>query len=271
MKSVLKSLLPPVLVDGLRKIRGWENQVRFSGDYGSWAEALRNSRGYDAHEILAATHRAMVKIRNGEAVFERDSVLLDRPEPPFPLICGLLRAASRSSGRLSVLDFGGALGSTYYQCRRFLDTVPQVRWSVVEQPAHVACGQAEFSSEHLRFYSSIEECLANERPNVLVLSCVLQYLPAPHEFLQGILGHRIPALIVDRVAFLAEDRDRLTVQQVPDNIYPASYPAWFFSRSRFLKQFSSGYTLIHGFPGTDRVQLDQGESFFEGFVFDVNS
>ena len=36
---------------------------------------------------------AMLKIRGGEAVFERDSVLLKQAEPPFPLISGLLRTA----------------------------------------------------------------------------------------------------------------------------------------------------------------------------------
>lgn len=265
---VLKQITPPVLWDVLRRLHGRTGQIYFRGDYENWDAAVRESGGYDAETILTATRAAMRKIRDGQAVFERDSVLLDQPEPPFPLICGLLRAATLSGNRLSVLDFGGALGSTYFQCRPFLDGLTSLRWSVVEQPGHVACGRAEFANDVLRFYPDVEECCGVEKPDVLILSCVLQYLPAPYNYLQHLLQLDFPHVILDRTAFWNEDRDRLTIQHVPGSIYQASYPAWFFSKTRLLRCFSPRYVLIQGFPGADRVALERGSSDYQGFIFE---
>jgi len=46
------------------------------------------------------------------------------------------RAALVAKGRLSVVDVGGSLGSSYFQCRPLLRVVPQVDWAVVEQPSY---------------------------------------------------------------------------------------------------------------------------------------
>lgn len=268
-RSIAKGLVPPLLWAGLRRVAlPLAGRLRFTGDYATWAEAQRASKGYAAAEILETTRIAMNKVRSGQAVFERDSVLLAQPEPPYELIAGLLRVALASGGRLSVLDFGGALGSSYYQCRPLLDTVGSLRWNVVEQAAHVACGKAEFSSEHLAFYDTVSECVAAERPNVLLMSSVLQYLPDPYGMLDEMLTYRIPHVIADRTAFLAANRDRLTVQQVPASIYPASYPAWFLSKDRFLAKFAREYTLVHNFPALDRLQPEDEPAFYEGFIFE---
>ncbi|HKQ03912.1 MAG TPA: methyltransferase, TIGR04325 family [Blastocatellia bacterium] len=242
------------------------------GKFDLWEEAESASTGYAAPEILKRTRAAMAKVKNDEAIFERDSVLLATPEYPFPLIVGLLRAALLADGRLSVLDFGGALGSTYFQCRKFLSAVKDMRWSVVEQPDHVACGQAEFSNEELRFYPTAEECLTSQRPNLLLLSSVLQYLPAPYDMLRQLLTYRIPHVVIDRTAFLVGNRERLSVQSVPKSIYQATYPAWFFNEPKFVAFCNEmNYKLVADFDGADHVSLSQPqeESYFKGFIFDL--
>lgn len=270
IKSMLKALLPPVLWSGLRKIlpvgRG---RIRFRGDYRNWESALLASNGYAAGNILETTRLAMQKIKRGEATYERDSVIFEKPQTPFPLICGLLRSATHSNGQLNVLDFGGALGSSYFQCRAFLNGIANLRWNVVEQPAHVACGRAEFSDEYLRFYTTVQECLLSEKPNVLLLSSVLQYLKEPYKFLINILEYHIPYVVIDRTAFLDLDRDRLTVQEVPTEIYSASYPAWFLSKKRFLACFEKNYRLVCCFPVPEQTRPDGGQAFHEGFIFEL--
>src|SRR5207249_4552400 len=119
--------------------------------------------------------------------------------------------------------------------------IRKLRWSVVEQPAHVACGQTEIADEHLYFYHTIDECLKAEQPNVLLLSSVVQYLPDPYSFLNDVLQHDFGHVIVDRTPFMRDGRDRLTVQHVPAWIYEASYPAWFLSEERFLTCFHARY------------------------------
>src|SRR5450755_262798 len=93
--------------------------VVYSGDYPSFAEARARSNGYEASVILERTRTALHRVLRGEAAFERDSVTFDKLELQWPLLAMLLRVAAENGGQLSVLDFGGSLGSTYYQCRGF--------------------------------------------------------------------------------------------------------------------------------------------------------
>jgi len=248
--------------------------IVFTGDYASWDEAKAASDGYESSVILDRTTAALLKVKRGDAVYERDSVVMDQPEYPFPVIAALLRAASINGGRLTVLDFGGSLGSTYFQCRKLLAGVARVEWLVVEQPGHVARGRQLFEDNGLRFFLSPEECLQRYRPNALLLSGVLQCLPDPHGTLRSLMALRVPHLIIDRTAFYRGNRDRLTVQAVPEWIYPASYPSWFLSESKLTSAIAdAGYRLVVDFKGTDDLSpLDApGSGYYKGFVFDLRT
>lgn len=240
--------------------------VAYHGDYASFEAARAASTGDDAGPILERTRLAMHKVLRGEAAYERDSVTFDRLELPFPLLALLTRAAAENSGRLSVLDFGGALGSTYFQCRQFLAGLPQLEWSVVEQPAHVACGQREFANDHLKFYPTIEACWQERRPGVLLLSGVLPYLPEPWQFLRDAAQHPFRWIIIDRTPLIELPRDRLTVEVVHPRIYPASYPAWWFSRPRLQENLPAGWEIEAEFDALDRQLLDGVEQVFKGLA-----
>ncbi len=244
-----------------------DGHISFTGNYPDWATANANAQGYDAPLILDKTCAALLKVKRGEAAFERDSVLFDKPEYPFPLLSGLLRAALIDKGRLSVLDYGGSLGTTYFQCRPFLHAISPLEWSIVEQPAHVERGKSYFEDEILRFYRNPEACMAQRQPNTLLLSSVLAYLPDPYGTLAQLLSLGIRHLLIDRTPLLVRDRDRLTVQHIPDNIYHASYPAWFFGETHLLSAFEAGgYRLIAEFPGSDIVRPNDENAFFKGFI-----
>lgn len=241
-----------------------------TGDYASWAEAMANCTGYSAPVIVERTCASLLKVKNGEAVFERDSVLLDTPEYSFPVLTGLLRVALINRGRLSVLDVGGSLGSSYFQFRKFLEPSTKLEWSVVEQPAHVSCGREHFESGELHFFDTIEESIARYRPNVLLLSGVLQCLEDPYGALDSFVTYRVPHVIIDRTAFLVADRDRLTVETVPDWIYPATYPSWFLSETKVTDAMAAaGYSLVADFAGTDRLAPPDEAAYFKGFIYDL--
>lgn len=241
--------------------------VAYRGDYASFAEAKGDSLGYDAAIILERTRAALRKVMRGEAAYERDSATFDKLELPYPLLALLLRTTVENRGKLSVLDFGGSLGGTYYQCREFLRTVPALEWSIVELPAHVACGQEEFSNPQLQFYPTIPACLASRNPTVLLLSGVLQYLPEPWVFFREVAALPFDWIILDRTAFIEGPRDRLTVEVVAPRIYPASYPAWFFSRPRFESSLPFGWEKVVQFDALDRQLLDGVELTFQGYAF----
>ncbi len=212
----------------------------FSGIYASWSDAQRASGGYAAGTILEKARLATRKVVSGEAAFERDTVAFEYPQPDESKLRGLRRAAGACNGRLSVLDFGGALGSAYHQNRRYLEAIDGLRWSVVEQPHFVRCGQQEFQTETLRFYDSIDACLEREQPNVVLLSGVLGYLERPLDLLREIAQRRLPYILIDRTATSADGITRLTVQHVAPEIYDASYPCWLFERQAIVASIARG-------------------------------
>lgn len=217
------------------------------GNYSSWSDVAAETSGYDTEVILEKTKTAILKVKNGEAVYERDSVNLPKKEYPFPLISFLLHSASLKKRPLHVLDFGGSLGSTYFQIKEFLTPEICASWNVVEQDHYVDCGKEHFEDGLLHFYSSIADCMKAKEVDLVVLSSVVQYLEKPHEFLNQLSGYKFPFIIFDRTAFHHGDQDRLTLQIVPPEIYPASYPSWFFNQSRFLKHFEENYHLVTDF------------------------
>lgn len=137
------------MVGAIRAMR-WGG-IRFEGNYSTWEAAAAQCTGYDAAPILAKVLDATLRVKRGEAAYERDSVLFDEIEYTSPVTEALMWAAAQSGGRLDVLDFGGALGSSYFQNRAFLADLPQVRWSVVEQAHYVEAGREHIQDETLRF------------------------------------------------------------------------------------------------------------------------
>jgi putative methyltransferase (TIGR04325 family) len=218
------------------------------GDYSSWTEVSAVAGGYDSDIILNSTKAAILKVKNGEAVYERDSVIFDEKQCPYALLAYLQLSAALNKTALHILDFGGSLGSTYYQIREYLSKEICASWNVVEQAHYVACGKSYFEDEVLKFYTSIEDCKAAKNISLVILSSVVQYLEKPHEFLTQLVNHGFNFLIFDRTAFNNKADDRLTLQVVPDDIYPASYPSWFLNQEFFLSHFSVNYKKIAEFP-----------------------
>ena len=241
----------------------------FSGDYGSWDSARQYSSGYEAGNIVTKVREATLQVLNGEAAFERDSVLFYKMEHTWPLLAVLLRIGMENHGTLSVLDFGGALGSMYFQNRHFLSPLGKLEWSVVEQANYVEEGRKYILHPDLKFYHSIEEARRERQPQVLLLANVTQYMQDPHAFLDEIVGHGFETIVFESTAFIESNRDRLTVQNVPEHIYKASYPAWFLNEKKFLNHFKAMYSLHYEFYSTVNPPewIEGGKVYWKGFVF----
>lgn len=241
--------------------------VYYSGRYEDWDSASKSSTGYDADLILEKVKNAILEVSAGRAAFERDSVLFDEVQHSFPLLAGLMRASVENNGNLSVLDFGGSLGSSYFQCRNFLSTLTSLSWNVVEQPHFVRCGRECIESEQLKFNLSIDEVTQTVMPNVVLLSSVLQYLPDSYSILSELMEKKIACLIIDRTPFSDELHDVITVQHVPPSIYPASYPCRVFSKRSFIAHLSSQYEIIADFESSDSGAIAAGTKFaFGGMI-----
>lgn len=258
-------LIPPVLLKMVRRFRGRFGSFR---ECTTWEEARMASTGYDTDLILNKVRDSLLKVKRGEAVYERDSVLFDEIRYSWPLLAALLWIATQKENQLNLVDFGGSLGSTYFQNRNFLAHLKELRWSIVEQKKFVECGRRDFENEHLKFYEDLEECCKVQRPDAILFSSTLQYLEKPYDMLEKIISRGFEFILFDRTPLLEKGNDRITVQKVPPAIYEASYPAWFFSRNKFLSFLSGEYQLMAEFEAlSGTFHLRGGRAADKGLIF----
>ncbi|MDB5807755.1 MAG: hypothetical protein JWN73_5077 [Betaproteobacteria bacterium] len=271
LKPFLKDWCPPALLRGLRGLRASAggNGIEFSGDYPSWAQASAQATGYAAGNILEKAREAVLKVKRGEAACERDTVVFDHIEYSYPLLANLLHAASLNGNRLSVLDFGGALGSSYYQNRGYLRHLGELHWMVVEQPHFVECGKTHFADGVLSFHESVEGALAVRRPDFVLLSSVVQYLEHPGQIVQTLVKTRAPTILVDRAPVLFDVPTRLTVQTVPPSIYEASYPCRLFNERELIACFEPEYVLADQFDASigSSIAVRGAVGGYRGYLF----
>jgi putative methyltransferase (TIGR04325 family) len=267
MKKLIKSLIPNILIDLYRlynaKKYGW------FGDYKTWEEAENVCTGYDAIEIIQKVRESTLKVKNGKAIYERDSVIFDEIQYSWPILAGLMFASAihRGAGALKVLDFGGSLGSTYFQNKKFLDKLQDVSWNIVEQKHFVDIGKTNFEDKKLKFYYDIESCIKQESPNVLLLSGVLQYIKKPYELLDKLLKNNFETILIDRTSF-SKTKQKIKLQVVNPKIYGASYPCWFFDELEFTDYFrKNDYEIIASFESIDGKNK---EYIFKGIIMKKN-
>ncbi|MBX5236918.1 methyltransferase, TIGR04325 family [Rhizobium sp. NLR22b] len=225
------------------------HNIIFDGPYDDWRSAMADSTGYDAPAILAKAVEATRAVVQGRASYERDTVIFRERIYSHPLLAWLLYVASRSDGRLRVVDFGGALGSSYFQHRSKLAHLAELKWCVVEQPHFAEAGRAEFEDGLLSFSRSLEEAIEFVNPHIVLLSGVLQYLEYPHEHLESLLLKGVKFILVDRTSAQVDIPEAPFVQHVPERIYRASYPVWFLNAHELQNRFAR-----HGYEVLDRFQ-----------------
>lgn len=227
-----------------------------------WSDIHGTSPGYAGEQVLRAVASAVRNVRDGRAEHERDGVNFDQIQYSWPLLAVLLLAAAESDGKLRVLDFGGSLGTTFYQNRRYLRFLDEVQWVVVEQAHFVEAGKHEFEGRQLRFEFSIESALTTFTPDVFLVASSLQYVEKPYEIIEKIGQTPASHLILERIPVHAGPHDFLTIQTVPESIYPASYPAWIFSRETLFGRLDEHWNLVTTFEGAEkRTWTDRGQEF----------
>ena len=263
MRKFIKSLVPPIILSALKTIKS--SRYGWHGNYKSWKEAESASTGYNSDEIIQKVRNSLLKVKKNEAIYERDGVIFDEIQYSWQLLAGLMFASAKSGGVLKVLDFGGSLGSTYFQNKKFLDRLSNVSWSIVEQKHFVDVGRADFEDERLKFYYDVKSCINEEKPNILLLSSVLQYIEKPYELLDELLKNDFEFVMFDRTPFSVENKDIIKLQTVPPSIYTASYPCWFFEFYKLINYFKNKYKVVEIFDSLDG-KSDEYE--FKGFVLE---
>lgn len=267
-KHVLREWLPSGFVRLVGPYVG--RRIRFYGEYAEWRSALEQTSGYDSQGVLERVRAAASRAARAEATFERDGTVLNDAEPPFPLLTALLRAANERGGSLSVLDFGGSLGSVYYQCRPFLMNLSGLRWIVVEQPQFVESGRKLFEDDVLKFAVTVDEAIQKSTPDVILFSAVLQYLEKPLDAVKWAVEIAPPTIVIDRTPLVPSlHESRIAVQKVPRRLGSASYPLWLFNRDQLVAPTLGRYRVLVEYDAVDGVMSYGFKRVeFKGFILD---
>jgi putative methyltransferase (TIGR04325 family) len=215
----------------------------FNDDVNDWHDAVRNSSGYADERILNQVLMGVRAVAEGRAVYERDSKAFSTQEYSWHLIASLLLAASINHGTLKVLDVGGSIASTFIQCKPILDKIANVTWTVVEQPHFVSAVPKYFNYPNLFFFTSIESAVSFCEPNLVHFGSSLQYFKDPFETLREVGSTSAQVMLIDRIPVTDLGETKISVQRVPRDIYPASYPCWLFSSHEFQTILKQHWTV----------------------------
>ena len=265
MRSLIKNLLPPIIYKKLKLLLG-KKGTYFTGEYKSWDDTLAHCKGYDDKDILNKVLNSTLKVKSGEMAYERDGILFDRIETSWQILAGIVWVAARNNGNLCVLDMGGSLGTTYFQNDRFLNDINLSSWNIVEQPHYVKAGRAHIQDEILRFYDSIENCLNECNPNVVLISSSLQYMPDPGAVLDSLSRIGADAIIIDRTIINNSKSNKIYVQHAT-SLIGGSYPCYTISEQWLINKLKINYYLVESFDSHLFPESAKINSTLKGYIF----
>lgn len=213
----------------IEKVQGNKDVLSFGGKYSTWESALKKCNGYDSDIIFEKVKRAAIAVRDGKACFERDGVLFYEKQLNFPILAILL-SIYLEMGELKVLDFGGSLGSMYFQHKEILTKLgDNLKWSIVEQRHFVEFGKKELCDGILDFeydMRDVKEC------NCIIFGSSLQYIKDYKKYLLLSLQRKCKYILIDKTP--VSNCDWISIERVHEPIYEGSYPFYVFDKKNTI-------------------------------------
>lgn len=234
MRFFINQISPPFLKNAIKLVL--KKKINF---YDNWELAKSNSKGYDDSIILERVYNSSIQVLNGEKVFERDGIVFEKKEYNWILLSAILYSFNLNKNH-SIIDFGGSLGSTYFQNKIFFNHIKKLKWLVVEQNHFVNVGKKEFENQNLLFFNNLKS-LIKFKPETLLLSSVIHYLEKPYQMLEEmLLLNSIKTIIIDRTPFFLNRKDeKIIIEKVNVNSIKTSYPHWIFNLKKMICFFEN--------------------------------
>ena len=231
--------------------RRCEQTVSYSGSYSKWEEASSKSKGYFQKNILEKKILALDQILVGSKKCEKDTILYSDYQYSLPTILGLNFASNKDGTPIYVLDYGGGFASSYFRNLNILKKF-NLNWIVFEQDHIVEIGNKKFEKiNQISFINSsqLQEQYDDFNFNLVLFGSSIQFFPNPSKILNGFSGKSIKSIVVEQSPFVQKGPSKITVQNVKDPIYNASYPAWHFNEDEFRSwvdpHFDTEYRMVN--------------------------
>ena len=244
--------------------RNKEPIIALKGIYNSWEEAQAECDGYDSEIIWDKVKCAVDKVKSGEAAFERDGFAFIEPHYNYPVLSFLLQRYIED-GKLHILDFGGSLGSMYYQHRDVMKNMSDLKWNIVEQFPVVDYGKKNLEDEKLLFCYDIDDV---ELCNFIIVGSSIQYINNYMLYLNKLVSKKVTHIVFDKIP--VSNQEWISIEVVHEPIYEASYPIRVFDKEKLIDYMKSyGYEVEQSWLPEYREQfiVNDREVIFRSFAF----
>jgi putative methyltransferase (TIGR04325 family) len=254
----MRGLVPPLAVNVSRDFRGSRREYR------SFAEAERRSESGYASADLATIVVEKTEIFKSSTSAHDQTVSLHE----FALFSAL--SSLPASGPITVLDFGGGAGATYYRARNWV-SAPSVQWCVVETAVMVS-EAGSTSTDELSFHAGIssatEEML--KPPDLILISSALQYLDQPEAVLENLLDIEAGSFVVARTPLATSAQTHILIQKsrlsengpgpLPPGTQDASvkYPVTYLPFDTVSSRLTARYQRVHHIVEEPRLRRLRG-------------
>jgi putative methyltransferase (TIGR04325 family) len=209
-------------------------------------DAKSASNGYSENSILEKISYGTRRMLSDNSGWVRDGFLFREVQINYEILSILALQASESHS-VRVIDFGGGLGTTFFQNRKILERFGiEVCWNIIEQPHFVKEGKKILDSiTNLHFFETLEESAIGSR-DLVVFSGVLEYLENPYSFLEKTVGLEVKprGVLIDRSPIDLFNSEKFAVQSVDDSIHKAKLPLQILSQERIVEILSADYELV---------------------------
>lgn len=176
---------------------------------------------------------------------------------------------AQKTGPISVLDFGGGIGHTYYLCKNFFGDQAIRRWIICELESKVKILSDLVEKENLDFVSDVENL--NTDIDFVLISGTLQYTSEPFVILQKVLQLSPQYILILKTPYW-EKTTRLTKQlswKTQEGFSERqSYPFWLLNESDIMKLFEGRYKKLMDIPGRIMPVTKYGELKYRAILFE---
>lgn len=244
----------------------------YLGNYTTMKEASEFCKGYATEEIFDKVKQAAIAVKNGDACYERDSCLFYDHAINYNLMMYLYRMAYKNRMPIELLDWGGSLGSTYFQHKEIINKDKLVKcWTVVEQPHFVDFGKKNLEDNILKFKytDNIDEIVNETNFQCILFSAVLHYLDDYRTIIKKVCNYNAENIILERTPVCK--KDMICIEQVKEPIYSATYPMQIFSEERLKSLFAEeGYYVVDEWKSLvdGKIFVNNEEVMFKSYVFE---
>jgi putative methyltransferase (TIGR04325 family) len=289
VKAVLKQVLPPIVVEAAKLMRGRpaERETGAPREDGAplpppdWeavpdSEAIWTAQEGWAHQSIAQTQQqkwpAFLAAIDGAAPFGTSHEAPAGAPPDlgahntiitFGYVLGRVAGTRR---RISILDWGGGIGHYYEYARRLR---PDLEFDYVIKDMAPICEVGRKLLPDVVFRSDEAQALARSY-DLVFASSSLQYSRDLYGVLARLCDAAAPWLVVTRSPFVDRHDDFVVVQRPHRYGYLTEYVAWFINRPRFLAAVEArGLRLEREFMVGEQPDVPNApeQCRYRGFLF----